>query len=235
MTATDILQKLESLGSDQTKRILMNHGAKEPLFGVKIEDMKKLLKPVMGDNALALELFATGNYDAMYFAGLIADGSRMTAEQVRAWAGIAYGGGISAYTVPWVATEHPQGFEMALEWIGSDNEKIAITGWMTLSTIMSVRDDASLDLGRLRELVLRVEKEIRSVPPRLCQAMNGFLISAGSFVPPLTAESLAAAAKIGLLKVKIDGTACKIPSAEEYIRKVEKAGRLGRKRSAVKC
>ncbi len=235
MTANDILQKLESLGSEQTRKVLRNHGAKDPFFGVKIEDMKKLLKPVMGDNALALELFATGNYDAMYFAGLFADGSRMTPEQIRAWAATAYGGGISAYTVPWVATEHPQGFEMALEWIDSENEKIAITGWMTLSTIISVRDDASLDLERLRKLVLRVEKEIRAVPPRLCQAMNAFVISAGSFVPALTADSLAAAAKIGVLKVKIDGTACKIPSAEEYIRKVEKAGRLGRKRSAVKC
>src|SRR5256885_8206245 len=43
---------------------------------------------------------------------------------------------ISGYTVPWVAAEHPQGWEAALKWIDSDQEKIQVSGWNTLAAIV---------------------------------------------------------------------------------------------------
>jgi hypothetical protein len=46
----EIIQKLEEFGSEQTKKIYMNHGVKEPFFGVKIADMKKLVKYVKKDH-----------------------------------------------------------------------------------------------------------------------------------------------------------------------------------------
>ena len=41
---------------------------------------------------------------------------------------------ISEYTVPWVAAESPYGFDLGLEWIESEEEKIASAGWSTLSS-----------------------------------------------------------------------------------------------------
>ena len=70
MTASEILKKLARLGSPGIKKTLMRHGAKEPLFGVKIEDLKKIQKTIKSDYALSLQLYDTGNSDAMYLAGL---------------------------------------------------------------------------------------------------------------------------------------------------------------------
>jgi len=42
MTVSEILQRIEPLGSDQTKKVLTRHGAREPFYGVKIEDLKKV-------------------------------------------------------------------------------------------------------------------------------------------------------------------------------------------------
>ena len=42
MTAAEIVKELKTLGSESTKRVLMNHGAREPFFGVKVEDLKKI-------------------------------------------------------------------------------------------------------------------------------------------------------------------------------------------------
>ncbi len=42
MTVEEVLQKLEALGSEQTKKTFLRHGAREPFFGVRIGDMKKL-------------------------------------------------------------------------------------------------------------------------------------------------------------------------------------------------
>ena len=72
MTAREIISELKSLGSENYKKLLMtNHGVKEPCFGVKIGDMKGVQKRVKKDYQLALDLYDTGNYDAMYLAGLI--------------------------------------------------------------------------------------------------------------------------------------------------------------------
>ena len=49
MTAKDIVAELKKLGSAQTKKTWMNHGAQEPCFGVKVADMKKIQKRVKKD------------------------------------------------------------------------------------------------------------------------------------------------------------------------------------------
>lgn len=49
MTVEEVLQKLEALGSEQTKKTFLRHGAREPFFGVRIGDMKKLMKEVKRD------------------------------------------------------------------------------------------------------------------------------------------------------------------------------------------
>src|SRR5947208_13349423 len=99
---------------------MLNHGIQKPFIGVKIEDLKKIQKRIKRDYRLALDLYDTGIYDAMYLAGLIADDGAMTKEDLRGWAERANCGMISKYTVAWVAAESPHGRELALEWIESD-------------------------------------------------------------------------------------------------------------------
>jgi hypothetical protein len=96
---------------------------------VKISELQKIRKRIGTDYQLALDLYGTGNYDAMYLAGLIADDARMTRADLRRWVGQAYGGGLPGATVPWVAAGGPHGWEMGLEWIDSDEPRIALAGW----------------------------------------------------------------------------------------------------------
>ena len=48
-------------------------------------------------------------------------------------------------------------------------------------------------------------------------------------------QAKAAAKKIGKVEVDMGDTACKVPLATEYIAKVEKMGRVGKKRKTMKC
>lgn len=89
--------------------LLKNHGVKEPFFGVKIGDMKPIQKRIKQDYQLALNLYASGNYDAMYLAGLIADDGRMTRKDLQRWAENARGGALAGATVAWVAAGSPYG------------------------------------------------------------------------------------------------------------------------------
>jgi hypothetical protein len=56
MSAKAILAELKPLGKDGYKKVLLRHGAKEPCFGVKIEELKKIQKRIRNDYRLALDL-----------------------------------------------------------------------------------------------------------------------------------------------------------------------------------
>src|SRR5262245_61380144 len=230
MTAEEIVEQLKPLGTDTYKKVLRNHGIPEPLFGVKIEDLKKFQKQVKKDYRLALDLYDTGIYDAMYLAGLIADDAKMTKKDLRRWVEKAHCPTLSGYTVPWVAAGSPHGLALALEWIDSDKEGVATAGWATLSGLVALKDDADLDLAALKRLLQRVQETIHAQPNRVRYVMNGFVIAVGSYVRPLTELALQTASKIGRVTVDMDGTACKVPYAPEYIRKVQDRGAIGRKR-----
>ena len=87
---TELMNELESLGSEQTRKTFIRHGAKEPFFGVKIGDLKKFVKHVKKDQELALALYETGNHDAMYLAGLAVDPKKLSKEMLQKWVEDAY-------------------------------------------------------------------------------------------------------------------------------------------------
>ena len=234
-TAKKILEELKPLGSENIKKVLRNHGVQEPFFGVKIGDIKKIEKRIKKDYQLALDLYETGNYDAMYLAGLIADDARMTKKDLNAWVKKANGGALASATVPWVAAGSKHGDEIALEWIESQDENIAAAGWATLSSLVAFKNDEDLDLAMLKRLLERVQKTIHQSPNSVRQAMNGFVIAVGTYVQSLTDLACGAATRIGKVTVDMGDTDCKVPNALEYIQKAGDKGAIGKKRKTVKC
>jgi 3-methyladenine DNA glycosylase AlkD len=234
MTAKAILEEIKPLGQDSYKKILFNHGASEPCFGVKVEELKKIQKRIKMDYRLALDLYDTGVYDAMYLAGLIADDAQMTKKDLQRWVEKACEPLIGS-TVPWVASGSPHAREMALEWIESGKALVAAAGWATLSSLVATKEDAELDVAELKALLQRVQKEIHKAPDEVRSKMNGFVIAVGSYMKPLTSFAVQTGEKIGPVKVDVGDTACQVPFSPDYIRKVEKRGAIGKKRKSAKC
>lgn len=235
MTKTEVLQQLEAYGDANTKKTLMKHGAKEPFFGVKVADLKKILKKTKKNHELSLELFATGNSDAMYLAGLMADEKQITEADLNEWAKQAYWSYLSEYAVPWVAAETEFGFELGLKWIESKEENIACAGWATLASYAAVNEDDQLDIEKYSQLLDRAAAEVHNAQNRVSYVMNGFVIAIGTYVQALNEKAAAMATKIGKVTVNMNGTACKVPLATTYIQKVVDKGRVGKKRKSARC
>jgi len=235
MTTEQIMNELKKKGSESIKKIFLNHGAKEPLYGVKIADLKVIQKKVKKDHGLAMELFATGNYDAMYLAGLITDESKMSKKEIEQWAERSHSNAISEYTVAWVAAESDYGWGLGLKWIDSPKEKIVSAGWNTLSGVIAMKPDNELDMATIKKLLQRIVKEIHSAPNRVRYTMNGFVIGVGAYIKELTKDVIEIAKKIGDVYVDMGGTACKVPSSIDYIKKMEAKGYIGKKKKTVKC
>ena len=235
MTKDEVLKELEKFGNPGTKKVLLKHGAQEPFFGVKVADLKKILKKTKKNHKLSLELYKTGNTDAMYLAGLMADENKITKKQLQDWAKKAYWYYLSEYTVPWVAAETPYAMELGLEWIESKKENISAAGWATLASFASLTDDTNIDLKLYKKLLKRAGKEVHKAPNRVRYVMNGFIIAVGAYITSLTDEALAIGEKVGKVSVDMGGTACKVPLVPVAIGKVQARNAIGKKRKTARC
>ncbi|HEU4473168.1 MAG TPA: DNA alkylation repair protein [Flavisolibacter sp.] len=233
MTTEQIISELRTLGADSTKRIFLNHGAPAACLGVKVEDLKKIQKKVKKDHALSLSLYSTGIPDAQYLAGLIADEKKISKNDLQHWVENASWYMLSEYTVPWIAAESQYGWELALDWIDDGRASVQSSGWATLASLVSIKENEGLDLKTLKSLLGRVEKRIAGAPNRVRYAMNGFVIATGGYVDALRDEALRVGKAVGKVEVEMGKTACKVPYAPDYIRKMAEKGM--KKKKMARC
>ncbi|MDF2790039.1 MAG: alkylation repair protein [Neobacillus sp.] len=92
-----------------------------------------------------------------------------------------------------------------------------------------------LDLSEIRELLNQVKNNIHGERNRVRYVMNGFVISVGAYVTELSEEAKQVAEYIGKVEVNVRNTACKVPLATDYIKKIEVKNRVGLKRKTCIC
>jgi 3-methyladenine DNA glycosylase AlkD len=237
ITVTSIMAELKKKGSEKTRKTYARHGmATERMFGVSMADLKVIAKTIKGQQALACELYETSNLDAMYLAGMVADGSQMSKKQLNVWAeGAANLQMISEYTIPWVTVENPDARELAMQWIKSKKEHVACAGWCTYAGLVATKPEEELDLSEIEGLLGTIVEEIKGAQNRVRYTMNGFAIAVGTYVKPLLKQAKASAKQIGVVSVDMGDTACETRSATAQIEKIEALGRVGQKRKTIRC
>jgi len=235
MTLDETMAALEAVGSEQTKKTHLRHGATEPLFGVKVADMKLIAKRTGIDHPLAKALYASGNYDACYLASHIVDDAKTTKTELNVWVKQCVSGMLSEYAVPWCAAESRFGVEVATAWIKSPKPHIAAAGWNTFAVLVAITPDDDLDTAQLTALLSRVGSTIHDQPNRVRYCMNGFLIAVGSYSKPLAIAAIRTAKAVGTVVIDHGDTACDTPNAVEAIRKTQARGTLIKKRKHARC
>lgn len=232
MTVDEVLEYLEAHGNEGGKTVLKRHGARDPFFGTRIADMKKLTRRIGRDHDLALALYETGNSDAMYVAGLIADETKITRKELQRWVAGAYWYLLAEGTVASVAAESPHGLGLAREWIDSPHEMVAAAGWSTYASLLSI--GVEIAAAEVDSLLDRVERTIHGEQNRVRYAMNNFVISAGAYLPEYTDRAKALGLRIGKVTVDMGETECKVPPITSYVAKVEARGSIGETRSSTR-
>lgn len=235
MDVQAVLRELEALGSERTKKICMQQGAREPLYGVATGAMKPIARKIRIDQGLAEALYATGNYDAMYLAGMIADPKAMTAADFDRWMERAYFYMISDYIVAVTLAETDIAQAVADAWIASKRELHMSAGYSCYCWLIGNRKDEEFDREKLNSMLETVENEIHFSPDRAKYAMNTFVTTVGISYIPLHEKALSVAKAIGTVDVFRGKTKCSVPAAAEEIRKAADKGRLGFKRKNVRC
>lgn len=235
MDLQSTMRELEALGTAHTKRSYLSRGVREPLFGVATGAMKPLKKQIGVDQALADALWDTGNYDAMYLAGMIADVTAMTEGDFERWIEGAYCSMLSDFVVAVTLAESDLAQSVANRWIRSGEDNRASAGWACYEWLLGWRPDDYFEVETVREHLQRAAATIHSASPRVKRAMNSAIVAVGVSYRPLHDVALKTAEEIGVVEVPSEGGARPLASASHLIRDAVEKGRIGFKRRAVRC
>ncbi|OXS52657.1 DNA alkylation repair protein [Cohnella sp. CIP 111063] len=225
-----VMQQLEALGKERLKKMYMSNGAHEPLFGVATGEMKPMSRIIKKNQPLAEQLYATGNYDAMYFAGVIADPKAMTEADFDRWMETAYFYMLSDFVVAVTLSETDIAQEVSDKWIASGEELKMSAGWNCYCWLLGNRPDHEFSENKLRDMLELVRNTIHDRPERTKYAMSNFIYTVGVSYLPLHEEAVETAKAIGQVEVKK-----KVLNALGNIEKAEARGQLGFKRKYVRC
>lgn len=230
-----VMHELEALGKERTKKMYISNGAHEPLFGVATGAMKPIAKKIKINQRLAEELYATGNYDAMYFAGIIADPNAMTESDYDRWMDEAYFFMLSDYVVAVTLSESDIAQDVADKWIASADELRMSAGWSCYCWILGNRQDNEFSERKISNMLDIVKNYIHDSPERTKSAMNNFLYTVGISYLPLHEKAVETAKEVGIVEVKRGKKNPSLLNANESIQKVMDRGKLGFKRKYVRC
>lgn len=197
--------------------------------------MKPLAKLIKINQPLADQLYTTGNYDAMYFAGIIADPHQMTHDDFNRWIDLAYFYMLSDYVVAVTLAESPIAQDIADEWIASDDELKMSAGWSCYCWLLGSRKDEEFSAPKLLDMVQLVKNTIHEAPDRAKVSMNNFLTTVGVSFKPLHEQALEIAQIVGPIEIKRDNKKPSILHAYENIIKEAERNRIGFKRKHVRC
>ncbi|MGW6302700.1 DNA alkylation repair protein [Peribacillus butanolivorans] len=230
-----VMQELEVLGKERTKKIYESNGAHEPLFGVATGAMKPIAKKIKKNQPLAEQLYATGNYDAMYFAGIIADPKTMSEADFERWMDAAYFYMLSDYVVAVTLAETDIAQDVADKWIASGEELRMSAGLSCYCWLLGNRPDDEFSESKIANMLKNVENTIHDSPERTKYAMNNFIYTVGISYLPLHDKAVETAKAVGPVEVKRDKKKSSFLLASESIQKEVDKGQLGFKRKNVRC
>ncbi|CAM3904003.1 DNA alkylation repair protein [Cohnella lubricantis] len=235
MNLESLMQELEALGKDRLKKMYLSNGAREPLFGVATGEMKPLFRRIKINQPLAEQLYATGNYDAMYFAGIIADPKAMTEADYDRWMDAAYFYMLSDYVVAVTLAEADIAQQVADKWIASGEELRMSGGWSCYCWLLGSRPDSEFEESKLARMLDQVRHTIHAAPERAIYAMSNFIYTVATSYVPLHDQAVELAKELSPIEVQKDKPKGKLLNPLENINKAIARGQIGFKRRHVRC
>lgn len=214
MTFDEVMEQLESLGTEQNRKVYARHGAAEPMFGVSFAHLRAMQRRIQTDQELASALWASGNHDARILATLVADPATIGSAELDDWSR-DLDNYILCDALSSLVGKTPFVDEKIDRWCALKSEWRAATGWNLVAGAAMSQEE--IDDGYFASCLDEIVSDIKNVPNRVRHSMNQALICIGVRNPALRKKALAAAKKVGKVEVDHGETGCRTPDAAAYI------------------
>ena len=216
MLLTEVLTQLEAAGSEQTRKTYARHGVKGEYFGVSYAVLGQLRKKIKVDDALAVELWASGNHDARILACMVTDTAALTRVRIDSMVDVIDNYVLAGELGDLIARS-PLLMDVHKTWRFDTGEWRSAIGWRMVSALAS-KGNVSLDAGRA--YLSEIEVGVSAAPNRTRLAMNSALIAMGGYNSCLYEDAVACSGRIGPIQVDHGDTGCKTPDPVLYMQKM---------------
>ena len=235
MDVAQIFAEFETLKTDRQRKYYLSQGAQEPVLGVPTGAMKPIAKQVKNNQEIAEALYASGNFDAMYLAGMIANTKIMTKDDFRRWLKSANFWMISDFIIAVSLSETPYAQGLAYERIAGSGHYEMSTGWSCYEWLVGRLKDEAFDRTKLAGMLTRIAQTYPQMPDRTQQSMRRFIVALAISYIPLHEEAKQTAA---LVDAHIASVAAPQPGERTIVEDIAHRlgmSRLGFKRKYVRC
>jgi 3-methyladenine DNA glycosylase AlkD len=215
MNFAELMQELESLGSEATRKTWCRHGAAAPLFGVKFGDLGKLQKRIKVDQKLAIQLWQSGNHDARLLACMIADPQAITEKELMEWAADVRDSG-TAEALAALASQSSKAAKIRDAYLS--DAKLLRAGWSMVAH--TAKDASALTETTALRYLKRIEAEIHSAENWTRRTMMYALLGIGGMNVSLRTAAESAIKHIGKVSFDPGKTACEFPDPAPYLAKI---------------
>lgn len=218
MTYDQVMKELKQMGTAQNRKVYARHGVRDNMFGVSFANLNLLRKKIKVNHPLAVELWESGNHDAMILATLVAEPFELKSAELDAWLNQC-----DCYVLTdmfaALASKTPFVGKKAEKWSQSKQEWTGRAGWLLQTRLAMTSTDLPDDY--FEKLLDTIQASIHSSKNRVRDAMNTAVINIGLRNSKLEKKAIAAAKAIGKVEVDHGETGCKTPDAIEYMKKTK--------------
>lgn len=217
-TLATTLASLQALADPKVYAQNAKRGIGENQYGAKLGDIRKLAAKIKSNDALARELWSTGNFEARLLAILLIKPATLPADELDRMVRSATVGWVADWLNSYIVRQHPDKEQLRLAWMQDADPWAARAGWSLTSERIG-KDPAGLDLPAL---LGRIETEMATADPATQWTMNFCLAGIGIHHPKLRARALAIGEKLGLYRDYPVSKGCTSPFAPIWIQEMVK-------------
>jgi 3-methyladenine DNA glycosylase AlkD len=196
MTVQEVMAQLEALGSAKVRELNVRNGAPDNHFGVKMGDIRTIAKAIKSDHALGLELWNTGNADAMIVATLVLKPKQLSSIELEQMVRSVTYAQLADTLITNVVKLHPEKETLRLQWMENEDAMLARVAW-SLTTERICKSPGGLDIETLLD---RIESELASAPAAAQWTMNFCLGEIGIRYPEHRDRVIRIGETVGLYK-----------------------------------
>ena len=212
----EVMKALEELGDPKLRAINAKNGAQENQFGVKLGDVRNIAKAIKTNHELGLELWKTGNLEAMFVTTLIVKPKLLSPESLEQMVSEATYSWLADWLVNYVVKQHPEKESLRQRWMQSSDPMLARAGW-SLTTERVIKNPEGVDLDGLLD---RIDREMGSAPSPTQWTMNFCLGETGIRYPEHRQRAIAIGEKHGLYRDWPVSKGCTIPYVPIWINEI---------------
>jgi 3-methyladenine DNA glycosylase AlkD len=196
MSSRAILRELRSMASPSDLEGMARYGiaTDHALGGISLPSLRAMARRIGRDHSLAAELWASGIHEARILAALVDDPTRVTEQQMEAWAADFDSWDVVDGVCGSLFDRTPFAYEKAAEWSGREEEFVKRAGF-SLMCALAVHDKTAPD-DAFRRFLPVIEREAGDPRNFVRKAVNWALRQIGKRNLTLNREAIDVAQRI---------------------------------------